>query len=209
MHFNRLPPTDNSSQCKDDTEGCCISVSSFTKIWAPGIRLGWIDAPSHTIQRLKEYGYIDSQGGVAPLMGRIMTHAIESNLLDSYLDKLRVEYGERYELVCNLLKAEPRITVLSQKSPVKRQGGYFIWIQFPLGVNSEEFFAYSMEKYSVRFMSGGKCDPFPQGGEVDDTTGASIRSCARLCFADLDRENLVSATKVFLEAFRSYMETMR
>ena len=211
VHFdNTLSHTDDSKQSKDTTKGCCISVSSFTKIWAPGIRLGWIDAPSHIIQPLKDYGYIDSQGGVAPFMGRIMTHAIESNLLDSYLDKLRVEYGERYRLVCDLLKTESRITILSEKSPVKRIGGYFNWIQFPSGVNSDNFFAFSMEKFSVRFMSGGKCDPFPQEGSgVDDTTGASIRSCARLCFADLEREKLIDATKVFLQAFRSYMDTVQ
>lgn len=78
VHFNDI--CDNSTQDASihgnlrDTKseersitGCCISVSSFTKIWAPGIRLGWIDAPSYIIHQLKQYGYIDSQGGVAPL----------------------------------------------------------------------------------------------------------------------------------------------
>ena len=185
--------------------GCCISVSSFTKIWAPGIRLGWIDAPSYIIHQLKQYGYIDSQGGVAPLMGRMMTHAIEFRLLDSYLDKLIGEYSERYELVSNLLKEEPRIAILSRDSPVKRQGGYFIWVQFPTGVNGDEFLSYCMENYGVKFMSGDKCDPFASTKMYAETSGKSIRSCARLCYADLDREDLISATKAFIVAFRSYM----
>lgn len=76
------------------------------------------------------------------LMGRMMTHAIEFRLLDSYLDKLKGEYSERHELVCNLLKEEPRIAILPQDTPVKRQGGYFIWVQFPTGINGDEFLSY-------------------------------------------------------------------
>ena len=123
IHFNAIcneandtSRLSNGNQCgtkDDDRIGCCVSVSSFTKIWAPGIRLGWIDSPSFIIQSLEHYGYIDSQGGVAPFMGRLMTQAIESNLLDSYLDKLKLEYAERYELVCNFLKEEHRIAILA------------------------------------------------------------------------------------------------
>ncbi len=203
VHFN--PSLRNESA---DIIGCCVSVSSFTKIWAPGIRLGWIDAPSFIIQRLEQYGYINSQGGVAPLMGRIMTHAIESNLLDAYLDKLKLEYAERCELMCCILKQEPRISLLSHNnSPVKRQGGYFIWVQFPSGIIGEDFLTFAIENYGVKFMPGGKCDPFAEGDD-SSSCGRSIRSCARLCFADLDREELASATSTFLLAFNSYMMSL-
>jgi len=200
--------TTNGNQREKHHEGrsgCCISVSSFTKIWAPGIRLGWIHAPSFIIERLKNYGYIDSQGGVAPFMGEIMKQAIELGLLDSYLDKLKSEYSERYELVYNMLKEEPRLSI-AQNCQVRRQGGYFIWVQFPPGINSNEFLSYSIDKYEVKFMAGGRCDPFPssKGG----ASGIAIRSCARLCFADLDRDNLVNATEAFLESFRSYMKSI-
>jgi len=144
VHFNALMQnaTQNPTINSGDKIGCCVSVSSFTKIWAPGVRLGWIDAPSFIIKRLKEYGYIDSQGGVAPFMGTMMRHAIESNLLDTYLDQLRVEYAERCALMCDILKDEPRISIPSLNSPVKRQGGYFIWVQFPSGFSSDDFLTY-------------------------------------------------------------------
>ena len=105
-----------------------------------------------------------------------------------------------------MLKEEPRITILTQHSPVKRHGGYFIWVSFPPGVDSQDFFTYSMKEYGVRFMAGRKCDPFPSS--EDDATGTSIQSCARLCFADLDRDELVKGTSEFLKAFRSYMKTI-
>jgi DNA-binding transcriptional MocR family regulator len=131
----------------------------------------------------------------------MMTHAIESNLLDGHLDKLKREYARRYRLMCDVLKGEPRIAVLTGHYPGKRRGGYFIWVEFPSVVTSDEFLTYSMENYGVRFMAGGRCDPFYGA----DPCGQRIRSCARLCFADLDRDELASATYAFVEAFRSFM----
>lgn len=192
----------NSSVSDADRLGCCVSVSSFTKIWGPGIRLGWIDAPSVIMKRLTDYGYIISQGGHSPFTGRMMTHAIESNLLDKYLDKLRHEYAERYELMCDILKDEPRIAILTDNVPNNRRGGYFIWVKFPLNANSEEFSLYSIDKYGVRFMPGGRCDPF----KSSDDCGKYIQSCARLCFANIDCKDLAPATSAFVEAFRSFMK---
>lgn len=164
VRFNTYAHSIADEEETDKNHGCCISVSSFTKIFAPGVRLGWIEAPKFIIQQLSQYGYIDSQGGNAPFMGNIMTNAIHKGLLDSYLDKLRIEYKERYELVCGILQKEPRLRVLSINEP--RVGGYFIWVQFPPTVNSDKFLIYSIKKFGVRFMTGSKTNPFP--GDEDD-----------------------------------------
>lgn len=192
----------HSQSIKPERQGCCISVSSFTKIFAPGVRVGWIEAPPHIIHRLTEYGYIGSQGGVAPFMGSLMTRAIDSRLLDQYLDKLVLEYSERFNLMCNLLKDEPQISVLTRNSDMNREGGYFIWVQFPPYVDSEEFAAYCLKEFGVSFMTGKRSDPFHMTD--NNATKQSIRSCARLCFADLDKVVLVQATNAFIEAFRSF-----
>ena len=42
----------------DNDSGCCVSVSSFTKIWSPGVRVGWIEAPTFIIRKLERNGYI-------------------------------------------------------------------------------------------------------------------------------------------------------
>lgn len=136
-------------------------------------------------------------------MGSIMTNAIESGLLDSYLDKLRIEYKERYELVCGILQQEPRLSILSIDEP--RAGGYFIWVQFPPSVNADDFLTYSIDNYGVRFMKGTKTNPFP---DDDDDIGIAIKSCARICFADLNRDDLREGTEKFVEAFQSYIASI-
>lgn len=199
--FNTM--INNASGDKEQKiHGCCISVSSFTKIFAPGIRVGWIEAPSRIIQRLTNYAYINSQGGVAPFVGRLMTQAIETGLLDQYLDKLLLEYSERCNLICALLEQEPMIKVL-KSSTSNRDGGYFVWVQFPPQIDSEQFALYSLKEHGVRFMAGTKSDPFHQD---DNGTKSSIQSCARLCFADLDRDKLAQATAAFIESFRAFVQ---
>jgi hypothetical protein len=44
---------------------------------------------------MKNHGHIRLQGGNAPFVGRMMTHSIESNLLDAYLDKLKHVYAHK------------------------------------------------------------------------------------------------------------------
>jgi 2-aminoadipate transaminase len=41
--------------------GCCVTVSSFTKTFSPGVRLGWIEGPKEIIDSLVNLGYIQSQ----------------------------------------------------------------------------------------------------------------------------------------------------
>jgi 2-aminoadipate transaminase len=200
-YFNKIRTSNDNKE--QSMLGCCISVSSFTKIFAPGVRVGWIEAPSHIIKRLTSYGYINSQGGVAPFMGALMTQAMETGLLDRYLDSLILEYSGRYEMICGILEKEPRITILTKHSPVEREGGYFVWVQFPSDVNSEEFASYCMAECGLRIFAGSKSDPFPL--IKDNATHMAVHSCVRLCFADLDREVLAKATSVFVEAFQTFM----
>ena len=44
--------------------GGCVSVSSFTKIFAPGVRLGWIEGAPQIVESIIKYGYIRSQVGL-------------------------------------------------------------------------------------------------------------------------------------------------
>jgi len=46
------------------SRGGCVSVSSFTKIFAPGIRCGWIEGAPDIVKSLKNFGYIQSQVGI-------------------------------------------------------------------------------------------------------------------------------------------------
>ena len=53
-----------------------ISVSSLTKTFGPGLKLGWVEAPPATIARLQKRAYIASGGGMLPLASEIVAFAL-------------------------------------------------------------------------------------------------------------------------------------
>ena len=62
----------------------------------PGIYdWGGLMPPSFIVRRMKNHGHICLQCGNTPFVGRMMTHSIESNLLDAYLDKLKHVYAHK------------------------------------------------------------------------------------------------------------------
>jgi len=193
--FNVLSPQHASIDKPSRSSGGCVSVSSFTKIFAPGIRCGWIEAPDYIISSLERHGYIRSQGGCAPFIGSLMLSVIKSGTLDRYLDTLRTTYSRRLNVLCNILKDEPRIQI--HHTPC---GGYFLWIYFPTNISSENFLNFCLtDKYLVRFLPGNQCDPFHSTAPT-----GNLESSARLCFAYLNEEDLIEGATRFVTAFRDY-----
>jgi aspartate/methionine/tyrosine aminotransferase len=59
----RFAALDSKIASKSGTShlGCCVTVSSFTKTFTPGVRCGWIEGPKEIIDSLVDLGYIQSQ----------------------------------------------------------------------------------------------------------------------------------------------------
>ena len=55
-----------------------ISLGSFSKILAPGLRLGWMQAHPETLKRFVTSGLLDSGGGLNPFTSALVRPAIES-----------------------------------------------------------------------------------------------------------------------------------
>ena len=139
-HF--LPYTQNPPQAfaafAEDVEQV-ISVNSFSKILAPGLRLGWIQAHGAVIERLAGSGLLDSGGGMNPFTSALVRRVIESGGLEENIASLRMEYGGRL----NALDA-----ALHQHLPAAEytlpQGGFFFWVRLP-DVDTAEFRRKSRE----------------------------------------------------------------
>ena len=211
--FNKMDSSDEGDAT--DSAGCCISVSSFTKIFAPGVRCGWIEAPERIVHSIAQHGYIQSQGGLAPFVGDlIMCRALVDRIADNYLKKLNKEYADRARKICAILQEDERID-LPNGCPT---GGYFLWVRFPQDVDSEEFLKFCVDQGTdVRFRPGALCDAFANhldgeeqisNDEASGVTSTSFRSYARLCFADLDTRNLEDGSKELVRAFKMYLENV-
>ncbi|PNF38871.1 hypothetical protein B7P43_G09905 [Cryptotermes secundus] len=68
--------------------GHVISNCSFSKIMAPGVRVGWLEAPARLINTFRASGYLRSGGGVNQYMAGLITSLLELGLEERLLDIL-------------------------------------------------------------------------------------------------------------------------
>ena len=108
-----------------------VSVNSFSKILAPGLRLGWVQAHDQVIERLTGSGLLDSGGGMNPFVSALLRALIESDELSAHIARLRDEYAHRLGAMDAALQQ-----YLPQAEYVRPQGGFFFWVRFP-GVDGE------------------------------------------------------------------------
>ncbi|MDQ6611265.1 MAG: PLP-dependent aminotransferase family protein, partial [Gemmatimonadota bacterium] len=75
--------------------GHVLSLGSFSKICAPGLRLGWVQSPVQHLNTLTGAGLVESGGGLNPFTSGIVRSMLELDLQSACLDHLRRVYGER------------------------------------------------------------------------------------------------------------------
>jgi len=80
-----------------------LSLGSFSKILAPGLKLGWMHAKNKLLSPFTGCGYLDSGGGLNPFVSSIVSSVIELGLQESYLKKLKEIYQNRMATLCDAL----------------------------------------------------------------------------------------------------------
>ena len=82
-----VPARSDSDYC-----GNAVSNSSFSKIFGPGMRLGWMEAPAQVRDTITSSGMCASGGGFNHTASGIMTSVIELGLMDKMLAEARPFY---------------------------------------------------------------------------------------------------------------------
>jgi 2-aminoadipate transaminase len=202
LHPEAFPDTEGQdSDCSPQTIYGCCSVSSFTKIYAPGVRCGWIEADENLIRAVRRYGYVRSQGGFQPLVGEIMRRALITLQVDQVLQCLCDAYQTRSRSLCDILST-PLTTPSDNKIefPYGRPlGGYFLWIRLPC--LAQPFLKYCAP--DLQFMLGTLCDAADQ--KIGSPHRDELKFCARLCFADMDTVKLRAGAELLVAKLQTYL----
>lgn len=112
-----------------DIDGRVMRLDSFSKVIAPGLRLGWITASEQIIERFVRHGEVSTQNpsGVAQL---IMFKLLEETWGHAgYLDwliNIRLEYTKRRDNICYACEKYLPREVASWNPPM---AGMFHWIK--------------------------------------------------------------------------------
>lgn len=105
--------------------GVVLSLGSFSKILAPAMRLGWIQAPDELLRRILRIGLIHSGGCINHISSHIARHAMRSGLLDAHIGNLRTAYRGRLDAMHATL-TEHFDGIAEWTRP---GGGYFMWLR--------------------------------------------------------------------------------
>ena len=163
-----------------------ISFSSFSKILAPGLRLGWMQAHPYRIKRLTSSGLMDSGGGLNPFTSAIVRELIEAGDLESNIAKLIAVYDSRLSVMEAALRRE-----IPQAEFETPQGGFFFWVRLP-GVDAGQL-REEAKKFQVGLRQGSLFSS--QGG---------MRDHIRLCFSFYEEEEIEEGVRRLGKSLNSF-----
>ena len=108
-----------------------IAMHTFSKIMAPGLRLGYILCKNKDIiEKLNNSGFMESGGSVNPLMAYMVKNILENTDSNkkylSYLEFMKNDLGKKMKFI--LSQFDLYKDILSYEEP---EGGYFVFFKLP------------------------------------------------------------------------------
>jgi len=177
LYFDNPPPQTLRSM---DTEGRVVYTATFSKIVAPGVRLGWAVGVPEVIAGMSA---LKTDGGTGPLAQAIVYHFCDSNSLDERIVWLRSQYRERWSAMREaLLEHMPHDATFTEP-----HGGFFTWLTVP-GVDTSAIYNEAVES-GVTYVEGRSFFPDERGEE-------SMRLCFSYCDGALIQEGIRRLSEV-------------
>lgn len=161
-----------------DRAGVVVYIGTLSKILAPGIRVGYVVAPSELISRIAAIrSLLDIQGDLATEAA--VAQLIEDGELQRHVARVRRDYARRRDALAGALTGMLSDAVDFTVPP----GGMAIWIKFHTPGNVETWARRSLE-HGVSWYPGRRYafDQLP-------------KPFARFSFASLNERELVEAVK--------------
>lgn len=190
-------------------------VGSFSKILAPGVRLGWVRTrDAELLADLNQNdGLIQSGGGLAPFTSAFVRSLLTGGAQLRFIAWLRQELRQRCAALCDALQTaiDARRQLIDTVHFVWPRGGYFVWLH--VGDGAGKAVAARALQRGVRALPGTRCLAEPHDsdgdGDGDRCKGRQCRRAAcslRLCFAWASRDDLVAGAHALVSAIVSENE---
>lgn len=117
-----------------------ILIKSFSKIFMPGMRIGFLIVPPKLQSRVaaaKQLSDISTSG----LIQRAFDIYIRNNLLDRHIKSIRQKYYERYNTAIQYIDGS-----IKKFDYYKPGGGVHLWIKLPEGLSSNMLYSECLMK---------------------------------------------------------------
>ena len=130
--------------------GNVIGLYTFSKLFCPGLRIGFNIGPAEVIERMTNI----KEGNVlnTPKYNQDMCAAFLTEMgMEEHILKCRKYYREKLEVFLNTMDEYfPEELGVTWTRP---EGGLFLWVTLPKEINTHELF-YDAIKYKVAFVPG-------------------------------------------------------
>ncbi|GAB5085857.1 PLP-dependent aminotransferase family protein [Ruminococcus sp. 25CYCFAH16] len=132
-----------------DKEGRVIYVGSFSKILAPGLRVGYACAPQEIFQKMVVCKQVsDVHTSIWPQL--VCFKFMKECDLDEHFNKLRLIYKRK----CGLMLENMDKYFSSKISYTRPDGGLFIWATLPKGSDMMRFCTKAVKDYKIAVVPG-------------------------------------------------------
>lgn len=158
---------------------------SFSKIFGPGMRLGWLLGPEEIIRQCEVAK--QSIDACAPTFTQMLANEflVQEKLVE-YLQRIRPIYRRRCHLLLDHLQKHMPEGV-TWNVPL---GGFYIWVKLPPGMDAGEVLTRSAAQGAI-FVVGKTFDP---QGVVNDHI--------RLSFCHMPEEKMEQGVRIIAEAIK-------
>ncbi|MNI28725.1 2-aminoadipate transaminase [compost metagenome] len=162
-----------------------IYLSTFSKIIAPGIRLGWAIASADVIRRMNTF----FQGSKASVFSQEIAAQLLQHLpFEEHLQALNDRYRNSRNIMVDSLHEQFKDEVTFNVP----EGGFFVWLTFPEDVDTSDFVQDALQR-GVSFIDGKKFYVLPEGARH-----------ARLSFSYCSDDQIRLGVKLLADAYRAY-----
>ncbi len=129
--------------------GNVVFLHTFSKIFAPGARLGWVAADSELIENL----------GLAKLGTDQCANTLTQRLVcdygrHGYIEDQVKSSIELYRRKRDRMEAAMRRHFPPEAKWVHPLGGFFVWVALPEGIDTEALLPFAIEREKTAFVAG-------------------------------------------------------
>ena len=171
-----------------DTKGLVSFLGTFSKIFCPGMRLGWIAGPHDIVEKfvtIKQSADLHTSN----FDQGIVDAYIDSCDLDAHVEEIKELYGKRLQLILKTMEEEfPEGVTFTRP-----EGGLFLWVTMPKGVSSLKVFNKCIEM-KVAAVIGDAFYP-------NEKTDRSLR----VNYSNMPEDRIIEGIKRMAKAIKAVM----
>jgi 2-aminoadipate transaminase len=186
LWFDRPPAAPLAARYPEGT----IYLGSFSKVLAPGLRLGYLVAPPAIAPKLlqaKQAADLHSPS----FNQRLVAEVLRDGFLDRHVPTIRALYKAQRDVMLAALAREMRGLDVSWNAP---DGGMFLWARLPAGVDAAQLLPKAVER-GVAYVPGAAF----YADEADART-------LRLSFVTASREQIATGIAALAATLREHLQ---